>query len=128
MVNLVVSEYNISEALNEYSNYKPNWGDGSLVPDELAIKNSRQFLVVMTTLDIPLPSVNLSSDGEINFIWGKPESPGYIHIGFMNAGYSYYAINAERKEVLRDSDVYNEEDLKCLLKSILLYKQKYQTL
>ncbi len=129
MTNLPISEHNIIEAITEYSSYRPNWDeDGSLVPDEIAINNSRKFLVLITTLNVTLPSVNLSSDGEINFIWGKPENPGYIHIGFMNTGYSYFAINANNQEVLRDSNIYDEEDIKCLLKTILLQKQEYRAL
>lgn len=128
MTNLAISEENISKVLTEYSSYSLNWdAEGALIPSEMAIYNSRKFLNLIIELELSLPSVNLSVDGEINFIWGNPEEHGYVHIGFLNAGYSYYAINQYGKEKLKDSNIYNQEDFECLLTTIL-QKPKFRTL
>ncbi|STX40331.1 Uncharacterised protein [Legionella donaldsonii] len=105
-----------ANTLESYCHLKNDWdGDGATAPQEIDIKNAFQFLKIILSLDIQEPIVGISSDGEINFVWNKKEFGIYIDVGFINGGFSYYAIDSDKKEKLKNADAYNQEDLLCLM-------------
>ena len=117
MTNLCISVQNIDQALNYYSDFRDNWDQcGGVAPKKEALENATKFLNLIKKVNIVnLPSVFLSKEGEINFIFESSKSPLYIDIGFIEAGYSYYAVDINENKILNDSNTYNEDDLVCLL-------------
>ena len=128
MANVNISAQNIEQALSCYSDYRDNWDqEGGVAPHKEALINATKFWkLIHEASKIDLPSVFLSGDGEINFIWDISESPVYIDVGFINSGYSYYAIDTNEKEILKDSNTYNEDDLVCLLKLLKIKSIKFR--
>lgn len=119
MSNKSVSAQNIEEALTYYSRLDNNWDEeGGLSPNQEALINARKFWNLIQNQCIRLPSVFLSSNGEINFTWDTTDSPVYVDIGFINSGYSYYSIDSFERETLKDDTNYNEDELICLLNNL----------
>jgi hypothetical protein len=118
MTNVCISVQNIDQALHYYSDFRDNWDqDGAIAPKKEALDNAIRFMNLMKMIDlITLPSVFLSKEGEINFIFENSQIPLYLDIGFIESGYSYYAIDINENKILNDSNTYNEDDLVCLLK------------
>lgn len=120
MTNVCISIQNIDQALHHYSDFKDNWDQcGGVAPKKEALNNASQFLNLIKRANLLiLPSVFLSQDGEINFIFEGSNCPIYIDIGFIESGYSYYAVDMNEDKILKDSNTYNEDELVCLLKIV----------
>lgn len=126
MVNLVKSIENINVAIQRYGALLDDWDhEGAIAPSKKDICNAENFLGLIVSLDVNLPSVFLSREGEINFIWDSSDSSVYIDIGFIDGAYSVYAIDAHNEKISRNEKEYDTDDLSCILG---LLNQKVKTL
>lgn len=121
-MNLSKSVENINIALQHYRSLQANWDDeGAAAPAKVDLQNADNFFELIVSNHVDLPSVFLSREGEINFIWKYEDSPLYIDIGFIDGTYSVYAVHADNEKFLRSNVAYDKEELLCLLG---LLKQK----
>ena len=96
---------NISKELSVYSNLKNNWdGEDGAIPSQIDINNAKQFLILIKdNYKAPIPMI--SGSGEVGFFWHNKFVGVYIDLGFLNGGFSYYAIDKNNKEALQFRNV-----------------------
>lgn len=108
---------NINKVLEHYSHLLDNWDDGhALAPNQNTVKNANHLWKLIQESDIDLPSVHLTENGEINFLWEFDDNPIYLDIGFINDGFSVYAVDIDEKETFAERQYFDKEVIGCLLK------------
>ena len=66
-------------------------------PSEKAFEDAYVFIQHLDLTSIPVPTITLADDGEVNFLW-KYE-PTHVDLGFYGTGtYSYFACNKDGRE------------------------------
>ncbi|KTC94838.1 hypothetical protein [Legionella feeleii] len=112
---------NISKVLGHYANLLDNWnGEHALSPDRSAIRNANYFWDLIQESDVDLPSVHLTEDGEINFLWEFDDNPIYLDIGFIGDGFSVYAVDIDEKEIIEEKEYFDKDVIECLLNILKL--------
>jgi len=77
--------------------YFPN----SKTPRETAFQDARDFILKLPLMRIAKPSINIASDGEVNFEWKGSDFK--IDLGFYgNQKFSYYAVKNGLAPLLGD--------------------------
>ncbi|QDP72142.1 hypothetical protein FOG18_05980 [Legionella israelensis] len=108
---------NINKVLDYYSHLLDNWNEEfALAPSENVVKNANLFWKLIQKNDIDLPSVHLTEDGEINFLWEYDDTPIYLDIGFIDNGFSVYAVDIDKKETFEEKKFFDKDVIECLLK------------
>ncbi|MCW8451787.1 hypothetical protein [Legionella quinlivanii] len=108
---------NISKVLVHYANLSDNWNEEqAFAPNENVIKNANYFWKLIQESEVDLPSVHLTEDGEINFLWEFDDNPIYLDIGFIDDGFSAYAVDIDEKETFEEKKYLDKDVIKCLLK------------
>ena len=70
-------------------------------PSDRAFADARAFINGLPLEPIPLPSLGLADDGEINFLWNQNGT--YIDLGFYGTGtFSYFARVMDNEELYDD--------------------------
>lgn len=106
----------LTSTLESYSLLQNNWDDdGANAPASEDIDNAFKFIKLIQEQHVDEPIIGISCSGEINFVWDKQELGVYIDIGFKNGGYSYYCLNKNEKEKLKNEEQYNKDALVCLM-------------
>jgi len=85
-----------------YSQYEDNWnGDGSIGPDEEAIRAATDFIQkIPSRLTLPRPM--LSFDGEIGLYWGMES--GYAEVTFESNGeFSFFSRSKKGEERFQEN-------------------------
>ena len=94
--------YLVKKELLSYLGLDSNWDyNSAIAPKKTAIETSIKFLKQLETLNFPLPTPMLSSDGEICLYWKKKNF--YIEIGFEEEGHFSYAVDNYDKPFGEDS-------------------------
>jgi len=107
----------ISDELSSYSKLKNNWdGEDGITPLQSDIYNAEQFLELIKNYRPPISMI--SGSGEVGYFWPAKLIGIYIDLGFLNGGFSYYAIDKENKEYFRDEDKFNKDTFSELLNLI----------
>lgn len=72
---------------------------GGVVPDPQAFKDAEVFILKLPLNRTEMPTINVASDGEVNFYWSN-SSGAKIDLGFFGNGtYSYYARGGTGREI-----------------------------
>lgn len=75
---------------------------GATWPSEQAFIDARIFIEHLPLTAIPLPSIGLADDGEINFLWATENVQ--LDLGFYGTGdYSFFAKGRGDKKIFSDS-------------------------
>ncbi|KTC88574.1 hypothetical protein [Legionella cincinnatiensis] len=118
------SAQSLTSTLESYSLLKNDWdSEGACAPTTEDINNAFKFIRLIQEQDVQEPIIGISSSGEINFVWDDKELGIYIDIGFKNGGYSYYCMNKNEQEKLKNEEQYNKDDLICLME---ILKPKFE--
>lgn len=83
----------------EVCQYKPEEERWPCVkwPDEKAFEDAYFFIQHLDLTSIPVPTITLADDGEVNFLWKY--DPVYVDLGFYGTGtYSYFACHKDGRE------------------------------
>src|ERR1700741_745971 len=88
----------LDELKTRYSQqYLPN----SIAPKETAFRDARDFILKLPLTRIAKPTINIASDGEVNFEWKGNDFK--IDLGFYgNQKFSYYAVKSGSAPLLGD--------------------------
>jgi hypothetical protein len=75
---------------------------GAVLPNAQAFKDAESFILQLPLNRTEMPTINVASDGEVNFCWSN-RNGAHIDLGFFGNGtYSYYAGNAG-KEIMGEN-------------------------
>lgn len=70
--------------------YSTNYLPGGLPPKDSAVQDARDFVLTLPLTQMMKPSINIASDGEVNFEWKGQDF--HIDLGFYgDHKFSYYA-------------------------------------
>jgi hypothetical protein len=73
---------------------------GGVVPNAQAFKDAEIFILKLPLNRTEMPTINVASDGEVNFCWSNSDG-AHIDLGFFGNGtYSYYARGGTGLEIM----------------------------
>ncbi len=89
------------------STYVTPYEPAGTVPSAQAFKDAESFILKLPLTRTGMPSINVASDGEVNFCWSNDDT--HIDLGFFGNGtYSYYG-RSPGKEIIGEKVETNSE-------------------
>jgi hypothetical protein len=81
--------------------YSSVWLPGSLIPNESAFEDARNFVRTLPLMQILNPSIHVAADGEVTFEWKQDNF--HIDLGFYGDNtFSYYATKTGQQPLFGD--------------------------